>query len=154
MRDYAISIENGHRIHDELDPLYRQHYAEMKARLESDGIPIGEYNPRLKQYFEAMDGGWLLTFVVRCEGRVVGYSNVYLTQDMHNSELIAQEDTIYILPEHRNGIGRKLVKFILDYLRRADVVRANITPVTDLRVAKIWERMGFKPTAELMTFVF
>lgn len=151
---YVIALENGHQAHDELDPLYRQHYAEMKARLDKDGIPIGDYNPRLKQYFEAMDGGWLLTFVVRHAGRVVGYSNVYLTQDMHNSELIGMEDTIYILPEHRNGIGKKLVRFVLDELKRRGAKRGIISPVTDLRVAVIWKRMGFRPTAELLTYVF
>lgn len=126
----------------------------MQARLEADGIPIGDYNPRLKQYFEAMDGGWLLTFVVRSDGQAVGYSNVWLTQDMHNSELIGMEDTIYILPEHRNGIGKKLVKFILADLKGRGVKRAVITPVTDLRVAVIWKRMGFRPTAEVLTYVF
>jgi ribosomal protein S18 acetylase RimI-like enzyme len=151
---YAIALENGHAAHDELDPLYRRHYAEMKARLEQDGIPIGDYNPRLKHYFEAMDGGWLLTFVVRLDGQAVGYSNVWLTQDMHNSQLIAQEDTIYILPDHRNGIGKKLVKFILADLKSRGVVRVLITPVTDLRVAAIWRRMGFRSTAEVLTYTF
>jgi ribosomal protein S18 acetylase RimI-like enzyme len=151
---YSIAPENGHAAHAELDPLYRQHYAEMKARLDADGIPIGDYNPRLAQYFEAMDGGWLLTFVVRFDGKAVGYSNVWLTQDMHSSELICQEDTIYVLPEHRNGIGRKLVKFILADLKSRGVKRVIITPVTDLRVAAIWKRMGFRSTAEVLTYIF
>jgi ribosomal protein S18 acetylase RimI-like enzyme len=126
----------------------------MQARLEADGIPIGDYAPRLKQYFEAMDGGWLLTFVVRADGEVVGYSNVWLTQDMHNGELIGMEDTIYILPDHRNGIGKKLVRFALAELERRGCKRAIITPVTDLRVAAIWKRMGFRPTAEVLTYIF
>jgi GNAT superfamily N-acetyltransferase len=151
---YEIGLENGHVSHVELDPLYRRHYAEMKARLDADGIPIGDYAPRLKQYFEAMDGGWLLTYVVRHEGKPVGYSNVWLTNDMHNGEFIAQEDTIFIDKPHRNGVGKTLVKFILADLKARGVKRAAITPVTDLRVAKIWQRMGFKPTAQLLTYIF
>jgi L-amino acid N-acyltransferase YncA len=151
--EYSIDQVNGHEWHDSLDPLYRRHYAEMEARLNSDGIPIGPYAPRLAEYFRAMDGGWLLTYIVRSCGTVVGYSNVYLTNDMHNGEAIAVEDTIYILPDHRNGIGKRLVKHILSDLKERGVKRVNITPVTDLRVGKIWSRMGFRHTADLMTFV-
>ncbi len=134
--------------------MYRQHYAEMKARLERDGHTVGDFAPRKDQYILAADGGWLLTYIVRLDGSAVGYSNVYLTNDMHNGDFIATEDAIYILPEHRNGIGKKLVKHILDDLKTRGVKRAIVTPVTDLRVAKIWRRMGFKDTASLMTFEF
>lgn len=151
---YSIALERGDKNYSELEPNYRKHYAEMKARLQADGVTIGDYKPRLEQYFEAFSGGWLLNYVVRFEGKPVGHSNVYLTQDMHNSDLIAQEDTIYILPEHRNGIGKKLVKHILADLEARGVKRVTISPVTDLRVGKIWQRMGFKPVAELMTYQF
>jgi ribosomal protein S18 acetylase RimI-like enzyme len=151
---YSIELERGDKNYAELEPNYRKHYAEMKARLQADGVDIGEYKPRLDQYFEAFAGGWLLNYVVRFEGKPVGHSNVYLTQDMHNSDLIAQEDTIYILPKHRNGIGKKLVKHILADLEARGVKRVTISPVTDLRVGKIWRRMGFKPVAELMTYQF
>jgi len=73
---------------------------------------------------------------------------------MHNGEPIAQEDTIFIEKAHRNGIGRKLALFILDELRRRGVKRVTITPVTDLRVGKIWQRMGFRPMAQVMTYIF
>lgn len=154
MTEYVFALVDGRKWHEKLDPLYRQHYAEMRARLEANGTPIGEYNPQLARYFDAMDRGDLLTFIVMDLETVVGYCNVYVTRDMHNSELIAQEDAIYMLPEHRTGAGRKLVLYILQHLRRLGVVRVNITPVTDLRVGKIWARMGFKPVAELMTYTF
>lgn len=152
MTDFAIV--NGHEWHEALDGLYRKHYAEMKDRLEADGHVIGDYNPRLDVYFDAMDRGDIITFIVLENGTIVGYSNIWLTNDMHNGELIAQEDTIYMLPEYRNGAGRKLAKFILAELDKRGVKRVTITPVTDLRVGKIWQRMGFKPVAELMTYHF
>lgn len=151
---YNFRIVNGREWHVPLDTLYRKHYAEMKARMESDGLIIGDYNPRLDVYFDAMDRGDLLTFIVLDNETLVGYSNIWLTNDMHNSELIAQEDTIYMLPDHRNGTGKKLAKFILDELSKRGVKRVTITPVTDLRVGKIWERMGFKPVAQMMTYHF
>lgn len=147
-------LVNGREWHEALDTLYRKHYAEMKARLEGDGHKIGEYAPRLEVYFDAMDRGDLLTFIVLENGTLIGYSNIWLTNDMHNGELIASEDTIYVLPDFRNGTGRKLAKFILAELEGRGVKRVTISPVTNLRVGKIWERMGFKPVAQLMTYHF
>lgn len=152
--NYDIKLEQGDVNWYELEPIYMQHYAEYKERLDKDGMPISEYNPRLDKYFEAFRGGWLLNYVVRGNGSPIGYSNVYLTNDMHNGDFIAVEDTVYILPEHRNGIGRKLVKFILADLKSKGVKRAGISAVTDLRATKLWRRLGFKPRALQMTYTF
>lgn len=154
MSEYIFAQVNGHQWHDRLDPLYRQHYAEMQERMERDGMPIPDYDPRLDVYFAAMDRGDYLSFVVLHEDAAVGYCGVWVTQSMHNHERIATEDAIYLLPAHRNGAGRQLVKFILKFLEERGVRRVMITPVTDLRVAKIWERMGFRPTAQLLTYTF
>jgi GNAT superfamily N-acetyltransferase len=152
---YKIDLERGDLNYAELEPLYRQHYGEMKARLEKDGFQTSDFNPRLNVYFPAFAGGWLLNFVARTEyGEAVGYANVYLTQDMHNSDLIATEDLIYVRPDHRNGLGAKIVKHALEELRSRGVRRVIVNPVTDLRVAKIWRRMGFREVAVQMTYEF
>lgn len=152
---YHIGLERGDLNYSELEPMYRQHYAEMQKRLATDGIKIPDFKPRLDEYFRAFQGGWLLNYVVRKDswrGPAVGYANVYLTHDMHNSEQIAQEDLLYVAPEHRNGLGRKLVKHILADLKQRGVKRVFIQPVTDLRVAKIWRRMGFRDVSETMVY--
>lgn len=153
MSEYIFSIEPFEDSYPELEPLYREHYAEMQARLERDGSPIPAYNPRLAQYVAASRRGDLFTWVVRLDGEAVGYCNIYLTNDMHNGQLIAQEDAIFMSKEHRRGAGTKLVKAILSDLKPRGVKRVLITPVTDLRVAKIWERVGFKPVASLMVYM-
>lgn len=152
--DYTFTIENLETNYPKFEPMYRQHYGEMTARLESQGISVLPYKPDLETYFASNKSGGLLHYVVRCDGAPIGYSNVYLYNNMHNGRYEAQEDTVYILPEHRNGIGRKLVKFILADLESRGVKQVQITPVTDLRVAKIWRRMGFKTLAELMIYEF
>jgi L-amino acid N-acyltransferase YncA len=155
LNEYRFSIERGWENLPELFPLYARHYREMKTRLERDGHTVGEFNPRVAAYVEAWQNQSLINYVVRAtNGEPVGYSNVYVTNDMHNSELIAQEDTIFVVPEHRNGVGRKLVRFILDDLKQRGVVRAHITAMTDLRVAKIWQRMGFRSVAQAMVYDF
>jgi len=149
-----MTVEKFTDTYRELEPLYRQHYKEMTDRLGEAGIHYSPYNPRLQEYGKASDGGWLLTFVLRLDGVACGYINVYVTNDMHNNDLIAQEDTVFVVKEHRNGVGRKLVKFGIEELRSRGVKRLNVSAMTDLRVAKLWKRMGFKEAATQMTYQF
>lgn len=151
---YTIALESFDASYEELEPLYRKHYAEMQARLSLEGVPTADYNPRLDEYSKASVGGWLLTFVLRCEGKAVGYSNIYITNDMHNGERIAQEDTIYVLQEHRRFAGRMLIKAVHAELRVRQVKRFNVSTMTDLRVSKLLQRMGYKHTAHNMTLNF
>ena len=152
--NYEITLEKFKETYSELEPLYRQHYSEMVERLAGQGVHYSPYNPRLDEYIKAGDGGWLLTFVLRLDGKAVGYSNVYVTNDMHNQDLIAQEDTVFVLKEHRTGWGRKLIKAVHEELEKRGVKRLNITTATDLRVSKLLSRMGYQHTAHAMTVTF
>jgi GNAT superfamily N-acetyltransferase len=151
---YTLGLERGDINYPELAPIYARHYAEMQARLEAEGHTVSPYNPQLDRYFPAFRDGWLLNFVARHDGKAVGYCNIYLTIDAHNGDPIAREDVLYVLPEHRNGLGRKLVLFVLENLRARGVKRGFVTPTTDPRVGKAWKRMGFKSVAELMVYHF
>lgn len=151
---YQFSVESFEATLPELMPLYRAHYAEMCDRLEGQGMPQPPFAPRLSQYIQADRGGWLITIVLRDEFSAVGYANVYLTQSMHNGELIAQEDAIFVSRAHRNGVGKKLVEFGLQELKSRGVKRLLVSAVTDLRVAKLWKRMGFQEVATQMAYVF
>jgi hypothetical protein len=152
--DYVFSVEGFDQTYEELEPLYREHYKEMQDRLFSLGVEIPPYNPRLDIYSAYSRSGDLITMVARGEGKAIGYCNVYLTHDMHNWELIAQEDTIFITKGHRNGVGKELVKYGLNVLKERGVKRLHVQAATDLRVAKLWARMGFKETSQSMTYIF
>lgn len=141
-------------VYPSLEPIFREHYAEMAARLSGAGVEISPYKPRLDEYFKASAAGYLKTFVVRCDGAPVGYSNVYLTNDMHNGDFIAQEDTLYVLKAHRNGAGRKLIQYVLATLRSLGIRRASISATTDLRVIPMLRRMGWKEVATQMMYTF
>jgi predicted acetyltransferase len=154
LSEYSFALENGVDAHPELLPLYTEHYAEMAARLKADGVEIEPFNPQTEVYFDYMRRGFLRTYVVRHEMQAVGYCNLYVTRDMHNSAKVATEDAIFITKAHRNGVGRKLVKFILADLATLGVKRVLITPVTDLRVGKIWARMGFREISTVMIYDF
>ena len=149
---YTIALEGFTKSYPELANLYRQHYEEMAARLLKDGIKVSPYNIWLDAYQEYDATGFLLNFVVRVNGKVCGYSNIYITQSMHNQDLIAEEDTIYIVPEHRNGLGKVLVKVILKELASRGVKYLDCTAMTDCRVVNLWKRMGFKELATKMRY--
>ena len=148
---YTAALEGFAESLPELDPLYRQHYAEMSERLAASGVKASPYKPRFDRYEAASRGGWLLTYVLRHQGTAVGYSNVYLTNDMHNGDLIAQEDTIFVIKEHRRGVGRRLMVAIHGDLAARGVKRINVTTATDNRVATLLSRMGYKTMAIAMT---
>lgn len=151
---YTISQESLRQAYPALEPIFREHYAEMSARLASAGVIVSPYDPRLDEYFKASDAGYLKTFVARCDGEPVGYSNIYITNDMHNRDSIAQEDTLYVLKSHRKGIGKKLVRYVLEALRAYGVKRLCISATTDLRVVPLFRRMGFKEVASQMMYTF
>jgi GNAT superfamily N-acetyltransferase len=151
---YKITIETFDKAYPELEHLYIEHYKEMCARLDKEGIHFSSYKPRLKEYAEASRVGSMLTFVIRFNGKPVGHSNVYLMNDMHNNDLNGHEDIIYVTPEHRNGVGRELIKRIILELKERGIRNFYASPVTDLRVGKLFKRMGFKPLAQQMIYHF
>lgn len=151
---YAVTLTPFEECYLVLEPLYRRHYAEMRERMTGLGVETSDYDPRLDEYVKASRAGYLLTFVLDADGTPVGYCNVYVTNDMHNRDLIAQEDTIYVVPEHRHGAGRKLANVVHEELKRRGVKRMNVTTSTDLRVAKWLARQGYKHTAHYMTITF
>jgi GNAT superfamily N-acetyltransferase len=126
----------------------------MLERLSGQGIEFSPFNWRLDEYLKASHAGYLIMYVARLDNKPVGHCAVYITNDMHNMDLIAQEDALFITKEHRKGIGKNLVKFGLLDLRNRGVKRLNVSAMTDLRVAKLWERMGFKHTCANMTYTF
>ena len=148
---YAVTQRTFEDTYLALEPLYRRHYAEMRERMAGLGVETSAYNPRLDEYVRASRGGYLLTFVLESDGTPVGYCNAYITNDMHNRDLIAREDAIYVVPEHRHGAGRMLVGEVHKELKARGVLRIDITTSTDLRVAKWLERQGYKHTAHCMT---
>ena len=145
---YTIGIERGHENWFELEPNYKAHFAETKASRGN----IGAYNPRLDKYFEYFRAGWLVNYVARFDGKPVAHANVYITNCMHTGDLIAQEDMIFVVKEHRNGLGKRLTRFVLDDLKARGVKRAYISARTDWRAEKLWQRMGFKRNSVQMIY--
>ena len=85
-------------------------------------------------------------------GEPVGYCNAYLSNDMHNGEFIGVEDAVFVRKQHRNGVGKELIKFTIEDMRRRGVVRLHVDATADTRVEHLLKRMGFKPRTMCMVY--
>ncbi len=154
LTEYTITEERYSKIYPQTRHIFAQHYSDMAERLAGLGVQVSPYTPRQDRFFEACEAGYLKMFVPWCDGVPVGYFTVFLTSDMHNGDLIAGEDALYVLKPHRKGIGRQLIIHVLDYLRASRVKRFVISATTDVRIIPLLRRMGFKEVATQMMFTF
>lgn len=154
MAEYTYQIENGAHTLPEFQPLYHRHYCETVERLEKAGLKPAPYKPDWGRFIDYWMSGYLIHYNARFDGLPVGYCNMYLTHSMHNQEYVSHEDSLYVHPEHRNGVGRKLTKFVLKDLQERGVKRVVMTARTDPRAEKLWQRLGFKETAREMVMEF
>jgi GNAT superfamily N-acetyltransferase len=150
----TIALEDADEKYEELRELYEEHYTETRVRLREIGVDLPPYNPRLGEYKRAANAGAMISIVARNDDKPIGYFNIYITLDMQNQDLVCSEAGLFVSKDCRNGIGKKLIKFGLDEMRSRGVKRYYASAVTDLRTAKLWERMGFKHYSQSMLFNF
>lgn len=147
--NYIITVESYKDTYEELNHLYKQCYDELLEIYKKDGRIYSEYNPWLEAFNDYDASGCLILYVVKVDAIVVGYCLMYITQDMGNKELIACESGIYILPEHRNGLGKHLGKVIVKDMTLRGVKRIILSAINE-HVVNLWTRIGFKPIATTM----
>ena len=150
----TIALEDADEKYEELKELYQEHYTATCDRLKEIGVDLPPYNPRLGEYKRAANAGVMISIVARNDDKPIGYFNIYISLDMQNQDLVGAEAGLFVSKDCRNGIGKKLIKFGLDEMGSRGVKRYYASAVTDLRTAKLWERMGFKHYSHSMLFNF
>lgn len=146
---YKVAVESYKDTYEELKYLYKQCYEELALVAAKDGRIYPEYNPWLSSYNETNEAGALILYVVREHEVAVGYCLMYLTQDTRSQKLVTYEDSLYMLPDHRNGIGMMVGKIIVQDMKLRGVTRIFLSAIND-RVVNMWKRIGFKPIATTM----
>lgn len=154
MSKYTFHIERFDQTYAEMEPLYRQHFAEWKQHRARVGVDTGDYNLDTEGYFAYAASGQLVTYVARLDGKAVGYLSVYFSRDHRTGEMVASDDSLFIAPDHRNGLGRRLVQFAIKQAKAAGAKRILINAGGDRRVALLLQRIGFAQTAIEMTYDF
>ena len=97
-KGYTLAMERFSDILPELHRLHERHYAEVTT----SGIPMNpDYAAAKADEYE----GRLMQFTARVKetDELVANMRVYLCMSRHTQTLFAQEDTFYVVPEHRGG---------------------------------------------------
>lgn len=106
-KGYVLAMERFSDVLPELHILHERHYAEV----DTSGIPM---DPDYAAVKASEHDGHLMQFTARVKdtGELVGNMRVYLGMSRHTQTMFAQEDTFYVVPEHRGGfMAVRLWKF-------------------------------------------
>lgn len=138
----AFGIESVLDVWPELVEIHRQHWFETEAYRH--GQPFA---PSCERYHRFEQIGWYILFTARDGSKLVGNLGVYLSPSMHTQQLIATEDTLFLLPDYRRG--RNAVDF-MEYAEaecwRRGAVELTVTAKND-RVGRLLVMLAYEPVS-------
>lgn len=144
---FVICVERIADILEELKPIHAAHWQETERYRH--GIAL---NPDYQYMINAERSGRFMLFTVRSEGELVGNCMMYLSKSTHTQRWVAEEDTIFILPEYRQGrLGVRLIRYVEDVLRNMGVTEIRVTVKTVNRVGELLQHLGYSHTGNQLT---
>lgn len=150
-QQYAIQAEPFQDVLPRLHQLHALHWQETERHRH--GLPLA---PDYEAMAERERAGRMVQFTVRDSGGdIVGHLRMYLGVSLHTGTLFAEEDTLFILPEHRGGmLAVALLRFVERALRGIGVreIRADSKLVN--RADVLMRRLGYDPVALKFVKVF
>lgn len=155
---YVIAVEKFADCLPELRPLHEVHW------LETENYRHGL---ALKPNYEGMKAfelaGNLLQITVRYEGKLVGGVRMYVTRSWHTDTLLASEDTLFLLPAHRNQaswLAMKMLRYTLSCLevlrdaRGEEVIEIDANSKLVNRADVLMRRLFGEPVALQFSRIF
>jgi len=148
--DYVFAVERIEHVLQELKPLHEQHWMETESYRHS--IPL---NADYEYMINAERSGRFMLFTMRSpDNLLVGNCMMYLTRSTHTRKWIAEEDTIFIRPDHRKGrLGIKFIKYVETVMRSLGVTEIRVTVKTVNRAGDLLQALGYKHSANQLTKV-
>lgn len=149
---YRFGVERLRDLVRELHPLHELHWQETEKYRH--GLLLSVDYQQMAAWERS---GRLIQFVVRSpSGQLIGQCRMYLARSMHTSVLVADEDTLFIHPDHR---GQMLSVRLLRYVERVLVeqmgvqeIRANSKLANNADV--LMRRLKYEPVATQFAKVF
>lgn len=148
--EYTIKATRLRPVLAELHELHKHHWLETEKHRH--GLPL---NPDYGCMLQRDSDGSLLQFVVTHGGDIVGHLRMYVGTSLHSGTKFAEEDTLFILPEHRTGmLGIKLMRYAERCLLSVGVreIRADSKLINKADV--LMRRMGYRPVSTKFIKVF
>jgi hypothetical protein len=143
--------ERFSEILDELHVLHEQHFAETEVHRLGFGL-----DPNYEYMADMERRGNMIQFTARNEdGKLVGNIRMYVNQSLHTGTLYANEDTLYIVPEYRQGFTAvRFMQYVEDCLRAIGVREVRTDSKTINKAHRLVEYMGYKHVANKYVKVF
>jgi GNAT superfamily N-acetyltransferase len=138
----TFAIEKLIDVWPELVEIHLKHWDETEAYRH--GQP---FDPRLERYREYEQICWYVLYTARDGEKLVGNLGVYYAPSMHTQQLIATEDTLFLLPEYRKGRNAiEFIKFVEAECWRRGAVEIIVTAKDD-KVGRLLAHLDFQPVA-------
>jgi hypothetical protein len=149
---YIYRIEPFPQVLPELLGLHALHFAETERYRHHQGLAPD---------YDAMRIDWLrgalLQFTVRHQddGALVGNLRLYVRKSRHTGALVATEDTLFMHPDHRQGLKSiTLLRYAEQCLRRLGVVEVRADsklaaqrPNGKHSASSLMRRLGYEPVS-------
>ena len=138
-----FAIEKLKDCWDEIMVLAERHWNETQNFRHEEG-----FNPKFERYQQQEEWGNYIQFTARENGELIGYGGVYIVPSMHSQELMANEDTWFMAPEHRKGWDSiKFFRFMEDECKRRGAKSITLSAPVTTRAETIHRFLGYKKVA-------
>ena len=110
----------------------------------------------LQTYEDLYDNKQAQHFIVRVESKIVSCAGAFIKSDMLSSftktPYFGFISNVYTIPEYRNkGYATLLTECAIEWLQENEIKEIKL--VSTQNSQKIYEKMGFKPTDEMILFI-
>lgn len=142
---YEIAFAPAIEVLPQLRPLHERHWNETEGYRH--GLP---FSPDYERGIDLEAQGRYVLIVARHIGteKVVGNYGIFLSRSTHTQTLMATEDTLFIVPEHRRGrLGVGMIRFAERALAALGVRELNVSVKLVNKTGPMLERMGYAPVA-------
>lgn len=141
--EYTIQAERFKDILPELHELHLEHWKETEKHRH--GL---EMNPDYDGFLARERAGNLIQFTVRHDGKLVGNLRMFVSKSMHTQTLYANEDTLFLSPQHRGGfLVMALIRFAEKSLRGIGIREIRVNSKLVNKADVLMRRMGYDPVA-------
>lgn len=137
---FVFSVERMAAIQEEMKPLHQAHWEETEAHRH--GLTL---NPDYETFIQYENAGRYILFTARKDEKLVGNCAMYLDRSTHTQTLIASEDTLYFLPEARQGnVARSFIAYCEAALKSIGIREITVTVKTVNRAGLFFQRLGYR----------
>ena len=148
---YTLQAERFADVLPELHPLHERHYLETEKHRA--GLAL---NPDYAGVLERERAGGVIQFTARTVlGELVGNMRVVIGTSSHTQTLFCEEDTFYVVPEHRGGfMAVRLWQFVESAVRSIGVREVRFNSKLANRADQMARYLKYQPVAQLFVKIF